>query len=233
MGLSLNTTRNYLVWGNTEGITYGVVSRNGAALVVQADNQYPVAIAKRRAPTYRELSASNGAYTGQDLVWLVPAALIALVPKPGDRVLDASLHTWTVLEVALNALQSTWRLMTRNLALAYQLYDVIDVQRPAVTYDAAGGVLRNFPDDATPGGTVPYPKVTAKVQLVTQEIALNLGIAGMKGTYAVIVAQDVSVQKFDRVKWITGGTTTYLDVLGQHDPQRIDQLPVLDCVAQP
>lgn len=234
MGLSIDASQNYKVWGNTEPITLGSVERQGTGLAVQSTANIP--IAKRRAPTFRELSASNGAYTGADLVWLLPVAQLPTGtpnPKPGDRIPDASGTIWTVLEAALNALKSTWRLMTRNLALAYQLYDTIDIQRAAITYDKAGAIVRGWPDDATPTGTVVYPALPAKVQLLTQETKEVFGVYGLSGTYAVTVAHDLVTQKMDRIAWRPSGTTIYLDILGQHNPQRIDELPVLDCQLQP
>lgn len=238
MVLSVNALSNYQIWGNTEEVFLYSVTRGGATgTALVTGNPCEIDTAKRRAPTYKELSASNGAYTGQDLVWLLPAALMngaPNAPKPGDRIKDAAGNTWTVLEAALNALKSTWRLMTRNLALAHQLYDLIDIQRSAVTYDAAGGALRGWPDDPSPTGTVVYASLPAKVQLLTQATSEVLGVFGLKGTYAVFVGQDVVIQKMDRIAWKpTGGAATYLDILGQHNPQRIDELPILDCILQP
>ncbi len=229
MGLSIDASQNYLIWGNCEQISFRSKTQGDGA-------QYAISTAKRRAPTYRELSASNGAYTGQDVVWLIPATVIPgnmPIPKPADRVIDALGNTWTALEVALNTLKSTWRLMTRNLNLAYQLYDLIDIQRPGITYDVAGGAVRGWPDDATASGSIPYRQIPAKVQLISQDDNESLGVLGAKAKYSVFVGQDVIVNKTDRVKWTSAGVTTYLDVLGQSNPQRIDELPVLDCETLP
>ncbi len=215
---TLDHSQEYLVWDNREAVTFRSRGTN-------ASQDFPISDAKRRAPTYKELAASNGAYTGQDLVWLIPATLAPAytsrsAPKPGDKVVSAE-ATWTALEVALNNLKSTWRLVTRNLVLAYDLRDTVDIERATVTYDAAGGPLRTF--------AAVYSALACKVQLITQELADVLGVRGFKGTYAVTVAQDVTLVQGDRVKW----GSVYLDVLKQHNPQRIDELPVLDCVKLP
>ncbi len=226
--MNIDASQNYLVWSNTEAVTFGSKSSQGTS-------NYFVPIAKRRAPTYKELAASNGAYTGQDLVWLLPNALLpaGAKPKPGDPVTDADGTKWTTLEVAWNALKATWRMVTRNLVLAYQLRALIDIQRPAITYDGAAGVLRGWPDDASPSGSVAYAAVPAKVQLITQETQEVFGVLGLQGNYAVTVGQDVAILKVDRVKWNSPTGTVYLDILGQRNPQRIDELPLLDCASYP
>jgi hypothetical protein len=71
------------------------------------------------------------------------------------------------------------------------------------------------------------------VQLLTTELTETLGVHGFKGKYAVTVSQDVTTVQGDRIKWTSPTGTVYLDILGQHNPQRIDELPVLDCQVLP
>lgn len=225
--MALDTSEDYLVWENREAVTFRSRTRTGGT-------DFPITDAKRRAPTYKELAASNGAYTGQDLVWLLPAVLAPSAsgqhaPKPGDKVTDDDGVIWTALEVALNKLKQTWRLVTRNLVLAYDLRDTIDIQRPTISYDAAGAITRTWPDDETPGGSNAYEGLAAKVQLITDETVDILGVRGLKGNYAVFVAEDVEIQESDRIKW----DGVYLTIKTLRNPQRIDELPVLDCELLP
>jgi hypothetical protein len=237
----IDTSQNYLVWDACEPIIFGSANKsmgNQQAKHVISNQEITVGLAKRRAPTTKELSTSNGAYTGADLVWIIPRLEYQTgfpPPKPGDYVLDNDGVQWTILPagVSFNALKSDWKCFTRNLVLAYQLYDLIDIQRPAISYDAAGAIVRSWPDDAIPqGATIAY-QLPAKVQLLTQQSSLALGVSGMRGDYAVIINKDLELVKSDRVAWYTPKGTVYLDILAQHNPQRIDELPVLDCQALP
>lgn len=225
----IDASDNYLVWVNPVTGTYVTRGYNQQSL--------PLSPVYSRPPTWAEMSASNGAYTRVDRVWLIPKAIYPggfPIPKPGDQIIDQEGVTWTVLERALKALRSTYWFMTRDLVLAHQLYDLIDIQRPGITYDEAGAIVRTWPDDPnTPAGAVLYKQLAAKVQLITQESVFALGISGLKGNYVCYVAKDVDIVKGDRLAWYKPSGVVYLDILGQHDPQRIDALPVLDCQQLP
>lgn len=217
--LDRDLTTDYQVWDNRECMDF--VSRRNTGNVTYAD-----VTVLRRAPNYKELATSNGAYTATDVVFLCPRTLLGATPKPGDHWLDTDGTTYTVLELAKNAFTSFYRMITRDLVLAYDLRDTIDIQRATVSYDAAGGKVRTFPPV---NGSTPYAALAAKAQKITETLTLALGIDGFKGDYAVTIAQDVSLTDNDRVKW----GSIYLDIVGVKNPSRIDELPVLDCVLQP
>jgi head-tail adaptor len=210
---------DYKVWDNRECMDYS--SRNNTGDVTYAD-----VTGKRRAPTYRELAASNGAYTASDVVWLVPSVLLGVTGKPGDYITDEDGTVYTVLEASHNAFRSFWRFVTRDLVLANDLRDTIDIQRPTIGYDSAGGKLRTFPPL---GGSTAYDDLPAKVQKLTDTLAVALGVEGFKADYAVIVGQQVTIEEGDRIKF----GSLYLDITGLRNPSRIDELPVLTAVIQP
>jgi head-tail adaptor len=236
----VDTSRNYLAWNNTEAITYTVHRSTGA------DIAYSVATAKRRPLSIKERLASGGAYLGLDRVWLIPAALLAPTPTPGlpsllmpgDFLTDSEGVIWTVLEASFQTLKSVWRLICRDLVLAWGLRDSVDLQRATVTTDAAGAPVRAWPDNnasgITAGGSVPYGQVPARVQLLTQQEAVARGIRGLQAAYSVIVGQAVVVTAEDRVKVLSGPHQgLYLKIEGLRNPERIDELPILDCVQLP
>lgn len=191
------------------------------------DYLYPV---KRRAVNQREQVASGGVYTGADLVWLLPAAVIpaGLIPKPADVIVDDEGTRWTALSVERNKNRQTWRLTTRNLALAHQLDHTIDIQRADLGTDAAGGLVRFWPDSSPSGGSTPYAGISARVQLKTKEEVDQRGMRGFKETYEVTVDRQVKLTTNDRIKWTLAGDMVYLDISGLHNPELIDQLPVID-----
>jgi hypothetical protein len=225
------------VWDNFETANYQSVRTTAAS---GGTRSLPEIQAKRRAPTFKELAASGGVYTGQDLVWLVPAVKLDPIgpAKPGDTITDMAGNTWTVLEASLHTWKSFWRLMTRNLVLAFDLRDQISIQRAAFTYDASGGPVRSWPDNnvpgVAPGGTTPYVQIPARVQEVRQEEKEARALAGRMLYYDVIIGQQVLLGQAgqDRVKWLTVPANMpgqYLDIRNLRNPQRIDELPVLEC----
>lgn len=245
--MNIDATANWLVWDNTEAVTY---TSHRTTTASAGDAVLANVTAKRRNPSDRELAVSQGVYTSQDLVWLVPQAnLTGLTPggdkepvaKPADTITDAAGNVWTVLEVFFNTLKSTWRLMTRNLAIAFDLQDAVDIQRYTLTYDAAGAPVRAWPDNNVgtilAAGSTPYAALPARAQLLTDEIKDERGLRGFQGNYAVYLSQQVQVTQEDRVKWTdkstSPATVRYLDILGIHNPLRIDELPVLDARLAP
>lgn len=223
MDLSSAFVSDWQVWDNTEAVSLSVARAAGP----YAD---AVPVAKRRALTTRELAASGGVYTGQDRVWLLPVALLTpgLQLKPADAVVDASGTRWTVLEAALNKFGATWRLTCRDLVLAFDLRVIITIERAALSYDAAGAAVKTFPPA---GGLVLIDQLPARVQPLREEVADQRGLRGPLLRYDVIVGRPVDgVSTEDRVKLPDG---SYLDILGYRNPDRIDELPVLECQRKP
>lgn len=226
---------DYLTWDNTEPVQYER-ARHGDSFPPadrtkpsQADILAPISVAKRRAVNRKELAASAGVYTPKDLVWLIPQAVLTtgLVPKPGDAVLDNNGDRWTVLELALNKFKQTWRLTCRNFVLSEALYDKIDILRANLDIDAAGAYVKNF-DDAlgiqNNGMRYLYRQLPCRVQLITNEIVDERGIRGFQATTQIILSKQIDVTFEDRV--IFGDKI--FDITGYHNPERIDELPVLD-----
>lgn len=246
----LDMSLDYLCWTNTSSVLYESAravpsvadkpprfdGKTPATSTPPSRNQpLLIPVAKRRNLTRRELASSGGVYTGLDQVYLLPDALfpVGLASKPGDVVVeltDGSAEEqpgtrWTVLEVGWGKNRQTRRLTCRDLVLAYDLRDAITIERPAITYDAAGAPYKAFPSDAVnPGGVVLYQDLPARVQLVTKDMADERGIRGLEGKYEVIVGQEVDVTSEDRIA-LPGGV--YLDIVGYKNAMRIDELPVI------
>src|SRR5262249_41541467 len=106
------------------------------------------------------------------------------------------------------------------------LYDLIQIERPKITYDAAGVSVKQFPSDTTnPGGLVTYANLPCRVQ-ITEKIEENeLGIRGSGGHYEITVGQDLNVTVEDRILLANG---LYLDIENYRQPMRIDVLPVIE-----
>lgn len=228
MDLTTAFAADYLSWDGVEAVTHE------AGRIAGGGTLTAVSVAKRRNLTFKELSASGGAYTGLDKVWLVPAAVLGagFVIRPGDAILDGAAVPWTVLEAGLGKFSQTWRLVSRDLVLAFALTYLVDVERARLEQDLPGGTVRRWPGQ---GGTVPYPQLRANVQPDEAEAADERGMRAGLTRYRVVVERQVQLRlDRDRVKW-TGidGAVRYLDVVRVRNPSRIDELPVLDCELRP
>lgn len=229
-----NDAVEYGMWEHPESVLYEVargaqpdplaVDQSLAGPVIDA-----VPFAKRRAVSYRQ-KMLNPVYVGAGLNWHLPAAVLpaGIVPKPGDVLVDGDRVRWTVQEAGRNKLGRTWKLVCLDLTLAHDLRDSVDVQRPGLSADAGGAVVRAWPPDGA-GATTPYAAVPARVQLTREEPVDERGIRGMVRRYDVIVGAQMSVTLEDRVVW----QGRYLDVVGYRQAQRVDELPVVEAVLKP
>ena len=226
--MQLDHSLDYLVWDNYVPITYQSIDGRTARL----------AKCLRIELTLKEQAIAGGGYLGADLNWLIPSKIIPTgfkVGQPGDTVVEADGSAFTVLDSAAQVRDKTgpqvYRLHTRNLAIAYNLRDLIDIQRPGITHDAAGAVVKAWPPS---GGSAIYASLPAKVQLLTRDVVEERGIVGFKGTHAVYVSRQVPLVTLeDRIKWTDGGVTHYLNINGVRQPDRIDELCALDASLPP
>lgn len=201
---------------------------------------YDNIVAFPRQLSSREQEASDAAYVSATRLFNVPASQFAsgFVPKEGDTITDPAGTVWTVLHHDLSAFDQWWDLTGLSLAIAYDLQDMIQIQRAAISYDAAGAVLKLWPDGSPKGGQVLYPSMLANVQALTAEIVEERGIRDTKITHAVQVSQQIQVTNQDRIKatkleGVVLSQPIYLEIRGYHNPDRIDELSVLDCELLP
>jgi hypothetical protein len=188
---------------------------------------------KPRNIVVQERATSNGVYQGRTRVWCLP--ILQNVPqnfraKPAD-VIESEGERWIVQTADLRTRNTWWRIESLDLVLAYQLSEIIQIQRATISYDSAGYAVKTFPPD---GGTTLYGNLSASVQLITDEVADQRGIRGFLGNYVITVSRQVGVTNEDRVTWTDAGGVPYVfDIVGVHNPSRIDELPMLDCQLRP
>lgn len=222
MPMTVPVGQDYHAWDNVQEVRFEHARRAGAA------SPAVLPVAKGRAVTKREKSPSGGVYLGFERNWLVPRAVLPanLEPAPGDVVVDGDGTRWTVLTCDQWAFNTVLRLGCVNLTLAHDLRDAVDVERAALSQDAAGAYVKTFPPA---GGTVAYGSLPCRVQLVQEEIDDQRGIRGFLRRYDVTVDRQVTVTNEDRLKLADG---TYLDVVGYRNATRIDELPVIEALGK-
>lgn len=214
--MNIPTQDNYTGWDNVEPVTLISVAKSGETLV-------DLPTVKRRAPSFKELSASGGVYTAQDLVFLVPKKVVDTAggsrPKPADVIRDADGIRWTILECPLNTLKSTYRCMTRDMILAADLRDTLTIKRPLeLTTDDAGG--REYE----------YENIYQGIACRFQEV--NAGELDERGQRLTVKRYNVWVE---RRLYLTiedqavDPDGNIYEVKGWQDADRIDQLQMLQC----
>ncbi len=201
---------DWQVWDNTEAVT--ITQAIGTA------NAISVSAALRRAPQYVEQAVSRGVYVAARVPWLIPAALIGgYAIRPADVITDANQTAYTVLQADWVAVENVWRLRTVDLFLAYGLNDTLAVRRPQNVQDAAGGRVPTF--------TTVYQSVAARFQPVQASQDDERGRRLTRTRYQVYSSQQLALLIEDLLQDQAGNQ---YEVRGWHNPQRIDELQVID-----
>jgi hypothetical protein len=229
--MQLDLSAEHVAWDNTEAVALESADRPSADVV-------SIGLAKRRSVRGREKSPSGGAYVGYELTWHIPARFVppGIRPKPGDAIVDGDGRRWTVLTVDLMRAGERWQLGTVDLELALGLRHVIDLERAEILYTPAGAPLKRFPS-APPesrGGRVLHANLPARVQLATEEVTEDRAVRAWLRTYQVWVAKPVpDLVEDDRIRWVENGQALYLDVVSVRNPERIDELWMIEAEHRP
>ncbi len=181
-----------------------------------------------RQLTYKELQASNGVYVGLDRVMLIGASQVSVGIKARDtmtRLKDNSV--WTVLESDLINTEAEWRAVCRNPIIVGSLYDTVDIERSAVTYDASGAALRAWPSGTPSGGTTLYANLQCRVQPRESTIADERGMRGQQITYDVYLSQDLAAFDVRECRVVFGSVV--LDIERYSSSESISDLARLEC----
>ena len=202
----------------------------------------------RTAVSYKEQQPSFGVYVGGDLSFRIAARSIPagfLPLKPRDRVTDAAGVVYTVLQVqpgrhTVGGPQS-FKLMVRDLKIAFDLKDLITIEEPQRQLDAAKA-------KKVVSWAAKYKLLPARVQLESEATADMAGKRVTQGTYRVFLDREVVVTHEDRIKWIPGlvlnpvthvlaapdiTDVRFLEIVGYHNAESIQELPTVDARSSP
>ena len=227
--MNVPTAMDYTTWNDTEAVIYQSATYTDPFTFATTYHEFAVATAKKSSLTGQELYASGGTYTGQDRKWYLPAASFpqGFATKPGDVIVDAARRRWTVLGDSSQDVGATFRLTCRDLVLAWDLRDRIDVERAAISSDSAGAAVKTFPPA---GGKVAYPSLTCRVQPEEETVADLQGIRGSATRYRVIVERQLAViVAEDRLNW----RGRYLDIEKYENARQLGELPFMTAVLKP
>lgn len=164
--------------------------------------------------TTREIAASGGVYTASDVVWSVQRELLSYTPKLGDWITDEDGTRWVIQDVSLSRLTGEYKFTARDLVLALDLRDTVDVWRPTYDADAAGSGVADY------GAEPVYEGLAARIQETDGTVAEAHGREVVERRYTIYLADRVTLQAGDQVR---DGEVVY-EVIDYREPDRIDVL---------
>jgi hypothetical protein len=175
--------------------------------------------ALRRRGTLHEADVSQGQATADDIYWHLPTAELPQRPCPGDWIVDAGGERFTVLSVREHTLDSRWRCLARNLAVAHGLDQYIDIER-AVYTKGEGGADR-------PVWQVWKTGIRARIQPLDAAVGSRQERPATSLRVKVLVAGDLTPDPAQRIRAADG---TIYTITGCRKPERIDALLEIDAV---
>lgn len=177
--------------------------------------------AKRRALTYKELMASNGVYTQNNLVWLIPSANLpsGVEPLIGYRVKDGDDFEYTILEVQKGKYGETHRCVTVCLEIVEALKSTATILRPATSKDDGGRLsLASY--------STLHADVPCRLQPLESVRGEALGRTTSPRKFVAYCDLEVEALKSRDVIEVSGQRYT-IDRLGE--VARLDRLPEIEC----
>jgi hypothetical protein len=196
-----------------DGLEAVTVARRGSSASTA------VAHALRQALRTREAERSQGRYTAGDVVWQLPVSELSEPPRPGDILLDAGGHRWTVLDVSQAALASRWRCVARNLAVAHGLDDYIDLEKAEFAKGAGGA------DEPT--WRVWRTGLRARVQPASAEVRTEHDQQATAARFKVFLADEVALDHTVRIR---GPDGTIYAIARYTKADAIDALLEIDAI---
>ncbi len=207
--MTLDFSDDWMIWDNKEPVD----------LTTTDSEEYPLSDVLFRALTLKEQQASGGAYTASDRKVLVPKSLLSdydATLKPKDVITRADGSAWTILEVGLNTFETWWSATVRNLAIAFDLRDLLTVKRPTNTKDNALGRVATFANV--------YANIPCKIQDDTAEDAERFGKAVTLRRYKIWVDRQLTLTAEDQLVDQGGNLYSFVDF---RNTDQIGELPMI------
>jgi len=218
MDFAAMTADEWRLWPEREDVTFLKQTAVGSYDEYRLSFS-PGGAAKRRAITWKEMTASAGAYTSQDKAWLIPAANLpgGVLPAPGDIVRDSADVDWTVGDVTVGKFGNTHKCVCRALAIVNALSATGTLTRPSNAQDSAGRMsLATYSTVGTVACRV-QPQDSSAGDVFDARRTIVRKYAAYLATPLAVLAKDV----------FTVGGQAYT-VLGFRNPERIWDLQSLD-----
>jgi hypothetical protein len=169
--------------------------------------------ALRRRIRLREARSSDGHVLQSETVWHLPAGELLVAPRLGDLIVDAQDQMWTILDIERTDALGSWRLLSRNLAVAAGLDQLVTVEQAIPAKSSAGDLQPNWIPIWSGVRAKIQPANSLRKELHDQQSILE--------RFDATLADNLPITQGHRV--VDMGGTIY-KVVGIEMPERIDQL---------
>lgn len=184
---------------------------------------------KRRAITWKEMTASAGAYQNRDRAWLIPRVNLPpdVKPQPGYVVRDSDGTDWTIGDVTIGKFGNTFKCVCRALALVHELTALGQLSRPSSGQDAAGRMAQtDYADIGTAIRCRVQPQEATAGDVFERRTMTRTFTAYLE-SFLRVQARDVfTVTTFANFGGAATGTTAYT-VTGSRNSEQVWGLPEL------
>lgn len=221
MAVTLDLSTDHHCYDNFEEIVYQSFRRLGEP----AADEDLYAKAKRGPLTTKELFPSAGAYTASDVAWSFweNENLAGFRPKPGDQIIDPDQEAYTVLEATRKKFRNTHRLITRNLAIAFNLRDSITIEQAQIVEQTTIAAR-------TRSWKPLFTNLRCRVQPQDETMKDERSVMGGSVRYTVLLSRQLRWDNVGevRIKWETADGVLYLDPEKYHMAEQIGELPRIE-----
>ncbi len=188
--------------------------------------------AMRTASTEAEPGQFDAAYLRGAVTWTIASEGLAAPLQSGDLIEDRDGFRYTIQSANESTTARMWTCASLNLAIIYELGDLLTIERASITLDNAGAQRQLYPPD---GGEVRYLDLRGRVQPQEATSKDERGIRGKATRYTVPVEFEIDVDMDrDRVKWTDRlGDVRYLEIVAYRNAESVSALPELECALAP
>ncbi len=142
--------------------------------------------------TAREAANSGGVYITGDIRWSISGPLLTREPKPRDRLTDGTGTAWVVLDWSYSRLTKEYQLNSRDLRIAADLRDLVDVYRPTWSADAAGSPIPSY--------AAVYSGLYARIQETDGQTTEERGKITTERHYTIYFQDTIEVTAEDQIR---------------------------------
>lgn len=166
----------------------------------------PIGLALRQALRIQADEETDAQHGWADVVWHVPASQAAEGLQPGDVLVEADGRRWTLLRTRLTALDSRWRCVGRDLALAHGLDQYVDIEKATFAKSDGGADV--------PAWHVWRTGLPARIEATGREVRTEQGRQFTLLRAKVFLTEAIELDHTCRIRAADGSIYTVLGIRG-------------------
>jgi hypothetical protein len=215
--MQLDLTPDFYVLDILEPVTLRVTG--------QPDVAIPAALS--RPANWKEADPSAGNVVRGDRIWAWPVIAAPVQSPLGAVIVDSGNVQWTILAVVKKTHAGIWEYHARDLTIVNNLDDLATVLKASYAKSPGGEAVATW--------TTQLTNVPARFQVFQQEAKILEDAEWPQTTYHVLLGTDIFAPEIP----VEPASADYrlVDARGRHyrivkyqRPERIDALPIADCV---